>query len=41
MIDKIKEALEKHRKEAFITCDENCLCWDVEAILDSEVVKKK
>src|SRR5688572_14006093 len=22
--------LSKHRQDAYITCDENCFCWDVE-----------
>jgi len=25
-----KERFEKHRKDAMITCDEDCLCWDIE-----------
>ena len=25
-----KERFEKHRREAVITCNEDCLCWDVE-----------
>ena len=25
-----KQRFEKHRREAVITCDEDCLCWDVE-----------
>ena|SRR3990172_2205037 len=31
--ESIRERLNKHRKEAQITCREDCLCWDVEALL--------
>jgi hypothetical protein len=29
----LKRLLDKHRKDAFITCDESCFCWDVELLL--------
>ena len=27
---KLKDALDKHRKEAYLTCPEDCMCWKVE-----------
>ena len=27
------ERLDKHRKESFITCKEDCLCWDLDSLL--------
>jgi len=33
-IEAIQKKLEKHRKAEFITCPENCLCWDIEVLLD-------
>jgi hypothetical protein len=34
-VNAVTDALSKHRKEAFVTCDESCFCWDVEAALDA------
>ena len=33
-IKKAECALEKHRNESFITCQETCLCWDLEALIE-------
>lgn len=34
--EKARQALEKHRHECMITCEETCLCWELEALLESE-----
>ncbi|MCK9576763.1 MAG: hypothetical protein M0R51_12640 [Clostridia bacterium] len=34
--NKLFELLDQHRNEAKITCPENCICWDIEAILNKE-----
>jgi hypothetical protein len=31
--DKLEQAMNEHRKEAFITCAPDCWCWHVEAAL--------
>jgi hypothetical protein len=40
MISK-EDFLAIHRKDAFITCPENCWCWDFEAKLLRESVKER
>jgi len=30
---KIKELLEKHRSQSKISCEENCICWDVDTLV--------
>lgn len=29
----LEKMFEKHRQEAFVSCDEKCFCWDVEKLL--------
>jgi hypothetical protein len=31
--DELQSAVDKHRKEAFITCADDCWCWTAEAAL--------
>ena len=31
--DDLLNLLNKHRQEAFITCDESCICWELERII--------
>ena len=33
MYSELQNLLCKHRAEAVITCDENCICWDLEEML--------
>ena len=30
MFDDLQSLLDTHRKQAFLTCDKHCFCWDVE-----------
>jgi len=32
-LDEIRENLEEHRKDAMITCEESCPCWQIETLL--------
>ena len=32
-LKEIRERVDQHRKEAMITCEETCLCWELEATL--------
>ena len=32
--DELKLRFLAHRKQAFITCDERCFCWEIEQLLD-------
>ena len=31
--DNLLNLLNKHRQEAVITCEESCICWDLERII--------
>ena len=31
--DDLLNLLNKHRQEAFITCEESCICWKLERII--------
>ena len=33
-MDKLRKALEEHRNRLVITCEESCLCWDIDEYLD-------
>lgn len=35
-----KAELDKHRKEAYLTCPETCECWEAEKKLIEEQLKK-
>jgi hypothetical protein len=36
MLDDLKLLLEAHRsKQAFLTCDKSCFCWDIEDFISS------
>jgi len=39
-VDKLQKVLDKHRKKSFITCEENCFCWVIDAMINSVEVKK-
>ena len=30
MFEDLQSLLDTHRKQAFLTCDKHCFCWDVE-----------
>lgn len=30
---KLENMLEKHTRKAFVSCDEACMCWEIEALL--------
>ena len=30
---KLEELLEAHTKKAVVSCDENCMCWEIESLL--------
>ena len=34
VIKKLEGILNKHRKEAFITCEETCLCWEIDNLIN-------
>ena len=36
----LEEMFTKHRKKAFVTCDETCFCWDVEKWLLLEAAQQ-
>lgn len=38
---KVLFELTKHRKKAFITCDETCFCWKIEMLLDLEKIEEE
>lgn len=31
--DDLLNLLNKHRQEAFVTCEESCICWELERII--------
>lgn len=30
----VAERLKTHRTKSFLTCDERCICWDIEDLLE-------
>jgi hypothetical protein len=30
---KLEKLLERHTKKAVVSCDETCMCWEIEALL--------
>ena len=37
----LEEMFAKHRKAAFVTCDEACFCWEFEKWLNLEAAQQK
>jgi hypothetical protein len=36
MFEELKSLLETHRnKQAFLSCDKNCFCWDIDDFISS------
>ena len=35
MFEDLKSLLETHRKQAFLSCDKHCFCWDVDDFISS------
>lgn len=38
---KTQKQIDKHRKEAYITCPETCWCWEAQSKLNKEEVEVK
>ncbi len=35
LVKTVRAALDKHRKEAYLTCSEDCICWDISEIVEN------